>query len=132
MPRTRLVADIAELPADLSTNYVLKPLFSFAGSGVNLEPTRDDIAAIPAGARSDWCLQEKVDYGPAINPPDAGHVKLEVRMMFVRPDDAPQLDLAINLCRLSRGAMLSVDFNRGMTWVGSTVGLWSEPGPIGI
>jgi hypothetical protein len=131
VPRTRLLADVAELPADLSTNYVLKPLFSFAGSGVNLQPTRDDIAAIPAGARSNWCLQEKIEYGPAINAPDGGHVKLEVRMMFVRPDDAPHLELAINLCRLSRGAMLSVDFNRGMTWVGSTVGLWREPDGTG-
>ncbi len=128
VPRTRLLADIDALPDDLSTGYVLKPLFSFAGSGVNLVPTRDDIAAIPAGARNAWCLQEKVEYGPAISAPDGAHVKLELRMMFVRPDDAPQLELAINLCRLSRGAMLSVDFNRGMTWVGSTVGLWRERG----
>jgi hypothetical protein len=128
VPLTRLVADIEEVPDDPSTRYVLKPLFSFAGSGVKLNPTRADIAAIRWADRSAWCLQEKVVYGPAISIPDGDHAKLELRMMFARPDDAPQPELAINLCRLSRGAMLSVDFNRGMTWVESTVGMWRERG----
>lgn len=126
VPHTRLLADVEELPQDLSTRYVLKPLFSFAGTGVNLSPTREDVLAIPAHSRTAWCLQEKIDYGPAITAIDGGHVKLEIRIMFARPDDAPQLEPVINLCRLLRGAMLGVAFNKEQTWVGSTVGMWRE------
>ena len=127
VPRTRLLADVEELPGDLSTNYVLKPLFSFAGAGVNLAPTRGDVAAIPAHARGAWCLQEKIDYDEAVAVAGGGRVKLEIRMMFARPDREPHLELVTNLCRLSRGAMLGVDYNREQTWVGSTVGIW-QPG----
>ncbi len=124
VPRTRLLSDVAELPADLTENYVLKPLFSFAGAGVNLSPTRDDVERIAPQARAGWCLQEKIEYGPAIAAADGGDVKLEIRMMFARPDDEPQLELLTNLCRLSRGGMLGVDYNKEQTWVGSSVGLW--------
>ncbi len=126
VPRTQLLADITEMPEDLGTNYVLKPLFSFAGVGVNLNPTLEDVNAIPAHARTEWCLQEKIEYGPAIAAADGGDVKLEMRMMFVRPDDEPQLELVTNLCRLSRGAMLGVDYNKEKTWVGSSVGIWRQ------
>ncbi len=124
VPLTRLLSDVAALPDDLSERYVLKPLFSFAGSGVNIAPTRADVDAIPPAQRGNWCLQEKFVYAEAIEAADGGTVKLELRMMFLRPDDAPELTPAINLCRLSRGAMLGVDYNKDRTWVGSTIGLW--------
>ena len=124
VPRTQLLSEVGTLPRDLATRYVLKPLFSFAGVGVNLSPTIGDVAAIPGRARAGWCLQEKIDYGPAIQAVDGGEVKLEMRMMFARPDRAPRLELVTNLCRLSRGAMLGVDFNKDKTWVGSSVGIW--------
>jgi hypothetical protein len=41
-------------------NYVLKPLYSFAGLGVEMEPTREKLAALEA-PRS-WILQQKVTY----------------------------------------------------------------------
>ena len=50
-------------------------------------------------------------------------MKVEVRTMFLRPDDEPKLVLCQNLCRLSRGKMLGVDFNKDFTWVGSSLGL---------
>jgi len=124
VPSTRLLSDVPELPDDLTSRYVLKPLFSFAGVGVNLAPTCADVAAIPERAHDGWCLQEKIDYGPAIAAADGGDVKLEIRMMFARSDDAAELTLMTNLCRLSRGAMLGVDYNKDKTWVGSSVGIW--------
>ncbi len=126
VPRTRLLSELDELPERLSEDYVLKPLFSFAGVGVNLAPTRADIEKIPERAREGWCLQEKIEYGPAIAAADGGAVKLEIRMMFARPDDRPALELVTNLCRLSRGAMLGVDYNKEKSWVGSSVGIWRD------
>ncbi|HUP45384.1 MAG TPA: hypothetical protein VM779_07710, partial [Thermoanaerobaculia bacterium] len=122
VPRATFLSDLDEVPADLS-RYVLKPLFSFAGGGVNVDPTSEDIAAVPQADRGAWCLQEKIEYAPALEAADGGGVKVEIRMMFLRPDDEPRPILAQNLIRLSRGRMLGVDFNRDFTWVGSSVGL---------
>lgn len=125
VPRATFVSDLDRIPDDLS-GYVLKPLFSFAGGGVNIEPTRADIDAIPAGERHAWCLQEKIEYEPALQAADGGGVKMEIRLMFLRPDDEPKPILAQNLVRLSRGKMLGVDFNKQFTWVGSSVALSTD------
>jgi hypothetical protein len=125
VPRATFVSDLERIPDDLS-GYVLKPLFSFAGGGVNIEPTRADIDAIPAGERHAWCLQEKIEYEPVLQAADGGGVKIEIRLMFLRPDDEPKPILAQNLVRLSRGKMLGVDFNKQFTWVGSSVALSTD------
>lgn len=122
VPKATFVSDLERVPDDLS-RYVLKPLFSFAGGGVNVDPTRADVDAIPAEDRHAWCLQEKIEYEPALEAADGGGVKIEIRMMFLRPDDEAKPVLAQNLVRLSRGKMLGVDFNKQFTWVGSSVGL---------
>jgi hypothetical protein len=122
VPRATFVSDLERVPDDLS-RYVLKPLFSFAGGGVNVDPTRADIDAIPEAERHAWCIQEKIEYEPALEAADGGRVKIEIRLMFLRPDDEPEPILAQNLVRLSRGKMLGVDFNKQYTWVGSSVGL---------
>ncbi|HEV8434373.1 MAG TPA: hypothetical protein VGR95_13245 [Thermoanaerobaculia bacterium] len=122
VPQATFVSDLERVPDDLS-RFVLKPLFSFAGGGVNVEPTAADIDAIPENERHAWCLQEKIEYAPALQAVDGGGVKVEIRMMFLRPDDEPRPILAQNLIRLSRGKMLGVDFNKEFTWVGSSIGL---------
>ena len=122
VPLATFVSELERIPDDLS-QYVLKPLFSFAGGGVNVEPTRADIDAIPEADRHAWCLQEKIEYEPALLAADGGGVKIEIRLMFLRPDDEAKPILAQNLIRLSRGKMLGVDFNKQFTWVGSSVGL---------
>jgi hypothetical protein len=120
VPRATFVSDLDRIPDDLS-RYVLKPLFSFAGGGVNVEPSRADVEAIPESERHAWCLQEKIEYAPALLAADGGGVKVEIRMMFLRPDGEAKPVLAQNLVRLSRGKMLGVDFNKEFTWVGSSV-----------
>ncbi|MGK3962259.1 hypothetical protein WMF38_55285 [Sorangium sp. So ce118] len=123
VPRARTLDAIERVPADLE-RYVLKPLFSFAGSGVKVDVTPEHIAAIPGAERSKWLLQEKIAYEPALLMPDGSGVKAEVRMMFLRAPGEPELSLVLNLARLSRGRMLGVDQNRDLTWVGGTVGIW--------
>jgi len=123
VPRARLLSEIETMPKDFGA-FVLKPLFSFAGGGVNVEPSSADIDAIPMVDRGNWCLQEKITYDPALLAADGGGVKVEIRMMFYRPDGASELVLCQNLARLSRGKMLGVDFNKDFTWVGSTIALW--------
>ena len=124
VPRTRLLSDVDELPDDLAERYVLKPLFSFAGAGVDVHPTRAACAAIAAPQRSGWCLQEKIAYAEGLRTPDGTGVKVELRVLLLRPDGDAALVPATNLCRLSRGAMHGVDHNKDLTWVGSSIGLW--------
>ena len=125
VPETRYLSDVDPLPDDLS-RYILKPLFSFAGTGVRIDVDRDVVGSIPEDERAGWILQEKVDYAPAFVAPDGYPVKAEVRMMFLRPDRGDELTLAVNLVRLSRGKMHGVDHNRGLAWVGSSVGIWPQ------
>jgi len=123
IPQARFLSDIAQLPADL-TRYVLKPLFSFAGAGVVVDVTDEDIKKIPFEERANWVLQEKITYAEAIKMPDGNGVKAEVRVMLARPPNGNELIPVICLVRLSRGKMLGVDFNKGLTWVGGSVGIW--------
>ena len=69
VPKATFVSDLERVPEDLS-RYVLKPLFSFAGGGVNVDPTRADVDAIPSDERHAWCLQEKIEYEPALEAAD--------------------------------------------------------------
>lgn len=118
VPETRFLNAVESIPTDLE-NYVLKPLFSFAGMGVIIDVTAADIKAIQDP--ENWILQKKVVYEPVIQAPDAG-VKAEIRMMYLWPEGkAPQL--CINLARLSRGKMIGVRYNQDFDWVGGTVGL---------
>ena len=123
VPRTRVLSEVDPLPDDLS-RHILKPLFSFAGQGVLVDVDEATVRSIPEEERSRWLLQEKVDYAPALLMPDGTGVKAEIRMMFLRPDDADAMVLAINLARLSRGKMHGVDHNKGLRWVGSSVAVW--------
>ncbi len=125
VPKATLLSDLTDLPPDLTENYVLKPLFSFAGAGVNVAPTANDVSSIPAARRDAWCVQEKIAYGPVLEAVDGGRVKVELRLIYLRPDERPAFTLAQNLCRLSRGAMMGVDHNKEHTWVGSSIGMWT-------
>jgi len=111
-----------ESPINLD-QFVLKPLFSFAGSGVKVGVTREDLDAIPVSDRHDYLLQEKVKYAPVIETPDEPS-KVEVRLMFLWPAGEAEPRAVTTLTRLSKGAMMGVDFNKNKTWVGSSCGFW--------
>jgi hypothetical protein len=111
-----------EFPANENVgDYVLKPLFSFAGHGVNMDPTRQKIAELENP--HEWILQKKVDYAPFVVTVDGQKSKAEIRMMFVWPDDDRDPTLVNNLVRMSQGKMMGVDFNVERTWVGASIAL---------
>jgi hypothetical protein len=117
IPETRFLNDIVTLPINLE-DYVLKPLFSFAGQGVIIDVTLEAIEQIRDPEY--WILQQKVNYEPVVQSPEGG-VKAEIRLLYLWPDGAPQPTLAINLARLSRGKMIGVRYNKDFDWVGGTV-----------
>jgi hypothetical protein len=101
-------------------DYVLKPLYSFAGLGVDMEPTPEKLGALDKP--HEWILQKKVTYAEFVPTVDGRKSKAEIRMMFIWPDGGEPV-LVNNLVRMSQGKMMGVDFNREKTWVGSNIAL---------
>ncbi len=102
--------------------WVLKPLYSFAGKGIQFAPSEADLQAIPVSERPNYLLQQKVQFEPVIHTPE-GPTQAEVRILYVWPDEGDLTPLT-TLVRMGRGVMMGVDHNRDRTWVGGTAGLW--------
>jgi hypothetical protein len=117
VPRSWFLDQLPEVPAD-PEYFVLKPLFSFAGAGVRVRITAEDIERIPEEERSGYLLQERVEYAPVVRTPD-GPSRVEVRIMFLWPEGSAPIPVT-TLTRLSKGLMMGVDFNQNQTWVGSS------------
>ena len=98
--------------------YVLKPLYSFAGLGVVVGPTAEEIAAVPPAKRSQYLLQERVDFIPVIETPE-GKAKIEVRIMYIWLEEMTAVNTII---RMGRGAQMGVDHNKNLEWVGGSAG----------
>ena len=122
VPPSFFLHELASYPPDLE-NYVLKPLFSFAGAGVRLHVTAADLDALPD--KQHYLLQRKVAYEPVVQSPD-GLVKCEIRLLYIWPNDADAPRLLAGLSRLSRGEMIGVDFNKDKDWVGGTSPLFER------
>ena len=108
------------LPDDLE-NYVLKPFYSFAGSGVQIHVTPQTIANLKD--RSNYLLQEKVQYHPIVETMDVPS-KCEIRMMMLYNKKTQKHEIVSNLKRLSKGEMIGVKYNKDKTWIGASVGLF--------
>jgi len=119
IPDCKFLNEYEIWPTDLE-NYVLKPLFSFSGSGVIFHIQKSDLDSIPEKERENYLLQRKVLYEPVIQAPD-GMVKAEIRLLFLWEDNQPRPVPVTNLARLSRGEMIGVKFNKDKTWVGGSV-----------
>ncbi|MCU0325791.1 MAG: hypothetical protein MUF45_11140 [Spirosomaceae bacterium] len=121
VPKSHFLSDLKDFPTDLE-NYVLKPLYSFAGSGVKINVTNADLAEITD--KENYLLQRKVKYEPVIEDPEGKLIKCELRMLYIWHEDSPRPKLLTNLARLSRGEMIGVNFNKNFDWVGGTVGFY--------
>ena len=124
VPETHFVSDLKSIPDD-PENWVLKPLFSFSGQGVQINITRDDIASVTDPGN--YILQRKVEYVAGvetINPEEPS--KCEIRMMMVWRREWDEPRLVNNLVRMSKGEMVGVRYNKGRDWVGSSAGFF-EP-----
>jgi hypothetical protein len=104
-------------------NYVLKPLFSFAGIGVVIDVTEADIDAIKDP--ENWILQRKVDYAPVIETMDEP-AKAEIRLFYFWKEGAARPIAAHNLARLSKGKMIGTRYNKDKTWVGGSIAYFEK------
>jgi len=122
VPATFFLNEIKQMPADLE-NYVLKPLFSFAGQGVIIDVTQQDIDNVKDP--ENWILQRKVKYADVIETPDIP-AKAEIRMFYFWKDGEARPVAANNLGRLSKGKMIGVRYNKDKEWVGGSFCLFAS------
>ncbi len=122
VPDTKFLSDVKRLPADLQ-NYVLKPLFSFAGQGVVIDVTKEDIKAVKDP--HNWILQRKVKYAEVIQTPDEPS-KAEIRIFYFWKEGDKRPVATNNLARLSKGKMIGVRYNKDKEWVGGTLAYFEQ------
>ncbi len=123
VPQTYYLNEIKQLPDDLE-NYVLKPLFSFAGQGVVIDITQEDIDNVKDP--ENWILQKKVKYADVIETPDVP-AKAEIRMFYFWKEGEPRPIAVNNLGRLSKGKMIGVRYNKDKEWVGGNFCYFEAP-----
>jgi hypothetical protein len=122
VPHTQFLDKVADLPVDLE-NYVVKPLFSFAGQGVLIDVTEKDIKDIKDP--ENWIIQQKVNYAPVIETPGE-NAKAEIRLFYFWEPGAKRPIAANNLARLSKGKMVGVRYNADKDWVGGSFCLFEK------
>ncbi|MBS1745367.1 MAG: hypothetical protein JST21_04275 [Bacteroidetes bacterium] len=122
VPETKFLSDIKTIPADLE-NYVLKPLFSFAGQGVVIDIKKEDIDAVKDP--HNWILQRKVKYSDVIKTPDE-NAKGEIRIFYFWKDGEARPVAAQNLARISKGKMIGVRYNKDREWVGGSMAFFEK------
>lgn len=123
VPQTYFLSDLKVPPADLE-NYVLKPLFSFAGMGVVIDVTQKDIDEVKDP--ENWILQRKVKYADVIETPDVP-AKAEIRLFYFWKDGWDKPKAVHNLARLSKGKMIGTRYNKDKEWVGGAVAFFEAP-----
>jgi len=117
VPECWFLNEVGTLPEDLD-NYVLKPLYSFAGLGVKVGPTRADIDAVPEAQRAQYLLQRRMRFEPVIETP-FGPTQAEIRVMYIWLESGEAVS---RIVRMGRGKMMGVDHNRDLEWVGASAG----------
>jgi hypothetical protein len=122
VPKTVFVSELDSLPSNLS-DYVLKPLFSYAGQGVIIDVESHHFNEIKDP--ENWILQEKVTYSNGLVTP-TGNAKVEIRLFYFLDKETGKYMAACNLARISKGKMIGVGYNNTATWVGGSIVYFEE------
>lgn len=123
VPKSYFLSDFPD--AETLENFVLKPLFSFAGSGVNLNPTQEIIDQIDD--KENYILQRKVTYAPLFEDINGEFAKAEIRLLFVWDPKKEAPELLVNLVRMTKASMVNVDFNKkDAIWIGSSIAFFED------
>ena len=114
-----------DFPSDLDfSKFVLKPLFSFAGQGINLHPTKEITDGVED--KHNYILQQKVQYKPLVKTTTAKNSKVELRMLYIWSEEENRLKPVINLTRMSKGEMINVSHQVDETWIGSSISFFED------
>jgi len=114
-----------DFPENLDfSKFVLKPLFSFAGQGINLYPDKETIYKIED--KHNYILQQKVKYTPLVKTNTDKNSKVELRILYIWSKEENRLKPVINLTRMSKGEMINVSHQVNETWIGSSISFFEK------
>ena len=114
-----------DFPTDLDfSKYVLKPLFSFAGKGINLHPDKETIDHIDD--KHNYILQQKVDYAWLVETNSPKNSKVELRILYIWSEKENRLKPVINLARMSKGELINVSYQTDDSWIGSSIAFFED------
>ncbi|MFT4663278.1 MAG: hypothetical protein ACI8YQ_003660 [Polaribacter sp.] len=119
-PESFYLDKLESYPEDLE-NFVLKPLYSFAGAGVKLHITPEELDAIPN--KDNYIIQRKVVYAPVLETP-TGTAKCEIRILMLWEKGAEKPVAFNNMIRITKGEMVGVKYNKDKDWVGASIGFF--------
>ncbi len=123
IPTSYFLKDVPE-DIDLS-QYVLKPLYSFAGKGVDLNPNAETLADLEHP--ENYILQKKVSYAPLFEDVNGEFSKAEIRMLYTWADGEENPRLMTNLVRMTKADMVNVSFNKkDAIWIGSSIAYFEK------
>lgn len=122
-PKSYYLAQLESYPTDLE-NYVLKPLFSFAGAGVKLHINAEILDAIPN--KENYIIQKKVKYEPILETNNGEKAKCEIRMLMIWEKGQAKAKIINNLARITKGEMVGVKYNKDKEWVGASVAFFEK------
>jgi hypothetical protein len=124
---------VAHLLSDLKKNqflteldlgeFICKPLFSFGGQGVMLNPTIASLDSIKDP--ENWVVQKKVHYAAVIDTP-SGPSKAEIRLFYFWNKVQHRYVATNNLTRISKGPMIGVSYNDTATWIGGSISYFEQ------
>jgi hypothetical protein len=109
-------------PGTAYRELLLKPLFSYAGRGIEFEPTQARLESISPANRRDYLVQQRMRFEPTIETP-CGLTQAEIRILYIWPENG-RLTPVLSLVRLGRGKMMGVDHNRNQEWVGASAAFY--------
>ncbi|MFK7810754.1 MAG: hypothetical protein AB8F74_23300 [Saprospiraceae bacterium] len=119
-PKSFYLDQLESYPEDLE-NYVLKPLYSFAGAGVKLHVSPEELDAIED--KRNYILQKKVSYAPVLETP-SGPAKCEIRILMLWEKGEARPVAFNNMIRITKGEMVGVKYNKDKDWVGASIGFF--------
>lgn len=123
IPKSFYLNEFADF--DNLDQYVLKPLFSFAGSGVNLNPKIHEIKSIENP--QNYILQKKVQYASLFQDINNEFSKAEIRLMYIWDDKRRNPEMLVNMVRMTKSEWANMsNLNNEQIWVGCTTALFEK------
>ena len=122
-PETYYASDFPS-EKDLS-EFVLKPLFSFSGQGVILDPKEADIDGLTD--TKSHILQKKVRFAPLFSDTSGERAMAEIRMIYSWAEGEDRPIATLNLVRMTKSAMSNVDHNKAdLMWTGGSIAFFEK------
>ena len=100
-------------------DFVLKPLFSYMGKGVDLHPSKEKVNTLHNP--SDYLLQERVKYWSLFKDVNEECSSAEIRLLFIWEEQEANPTLVGNFVRMSKSQMMNLNCNSYDLWIGCSV-----------